>query len=205
MKTPVGGYRGNLTVVVVEVVIGGSDELLGYGVAEEDTQDSVLYSISLVFIEGDQDEGVLHESLVVEQRLDKSASPGTGNSDVRVMTVARHVGSNEHPLRQLSILEVLVELSEVLVDGEAVKVAGIGVVVDRGVMLANVVILAVHMVYPGLALEATVGHIFLVMTPRDALIFKKIDNGGHILVRLEEVVVLHTEIVSSDGGNVVRL
>ncbi len=67
METPVGLDGGDLAVVVVEVVVGGADELLGHDIAEEDADDLVLLGVGRVLVEGDEHEGVVHETLVVEQ------------------------------------------------------------------------------------------------------------------------------------------
>lgn len=72
-------------------------------------------------------------------------------------------------------------------------------------MLANVIVLAVLLVDVGLALEAAVRHILLVVAPRDAFILEQVDDGRYIVGYLGEVVVLHPEVVAADGRDVVGL
>lgn len=72
-------------------------------------------------------------------------------------------------------------------------------------MLANVVILAVLLVDVGLALEAAIRHVLLVVAPRDALVLEQVDDGGYVLDYLGEVIVLHPEVVTTDGRDVVGL
>lgn len=71
-------------------------------------------------------------------------------------------------------------------------------------MLAHVVIGLGLLVDVGLTLEARVGHVLLVGAPRDALVLEKIDQGRDVGVNLLEVVVVATEGVTANGGDVVR-
>lgn len=87
VEAPVGADRGDLRVVVVEVGVGGADVLLGHGVAEQDADDAVLLGVGRVLVEGDQDEGVIHEALVVQQGLEEVASPGAGDGDRSVVGI----------------------------------------------------------------------------------------------------------------------
>ena len=64
MKTPVRFDGGDLGIVGVEIGVGCADEGGGDGVAEEDSHDAVLFGVGFGFVEGDEDEGVLHEVLV---------------------------------------------------------------------------------------------------------------------------------------------
>jgi len=50
--------------MIVEVGVGCANKVFGDGVTEEDTEDSVFDSECLVFVEGEEDEGVFHEVLV---------------------------------------------------------------------------------------------------------------------------------------------
>lgn len=89
---PVGLDGGDLGVVVVVVVVGGADEVLGDGVADEDGENPVLDGVGLVLIEGDEDKGVVHEALVIQERGEEGLQPDTGNGDRGVVTVGGHVG-----------------------------------------------------------------------------------------------------------------
>lgn len=127
---PVGLNGSNLRVVVVEVGVGGADKVLGDGVAEKDRESPVLLGVRAVFVEGDQNHGVLHEVLVVEKRLEESSEPGTSRADGGVMCVAGHVWCDEHPLWQLVSFQVLLEHGKILDLGETVCVVGNGVKQD---------------------------------------------------------------------------
>jgi hypothetical protein len=87
VQVPVGLDSADLRVVVVELSISGADELLGNSVTENDAEDTVLEGVSVRLVESDQNQGVLHEMLVVEKGLQEVASPGTSSSDTRVVAV----------------------------------------------------------------------------------------------------------------------
>ena len=82
---PVRLNGSNLRVVVVEVGVGGADKVLGDGVAEKDREGPVLLGVRAVLVEGDQNHSVLHEVLVLEERLEESSEPGTSCADRGVM------------------------------------------------------------------------------------------------------------------------
>lgn len=114
MKAPVGLYSGNLTVVVVVVGVLSADEVGWDGITEKDTENVVLDGVGLVLIEGDQDEGVLHEVLVGEEWLEESAEPVTSNGDGGIVSIGSHVWSDEHPLWKGVGGKILVEEGGVL-------------------------------------------------------------------------------------------
>lgn len=225
VRVPVGLDGRDLRVVVVEVRVGGADEVGGDGVAEEDREGAVLLRVRAVLVEGDQDKSVLHEVLVGEERLEEGAQPDTGGSvgaDGSVVRVARHVRGDEQPLGQLVGLEVLVEEGEVLDLGETVGVVGDGVVHDGWALdcqrlrmeetkkeellvLANIVVRASLLVDPCEALVSTVWQVLLVDTPADLLVLEQIDDGGDILRHSDEWVAVQAEVVTADGGHVVGL
>jgi hypothetical protein len=212
VETPVCGDGGDLGVVVVEAVVAGSNEMLGDCVAEKDAENVVLTSVGLVLIPCNKNKSVLHEMLVLEKRFEESTSPLTSNSDRSVVSIRSHVRSDKHPLRKLVLLEILVEdrlLSinerEVLDLRKALLRGSDAVVENSGVMLANVVILAVLVVHPGEALEARVGHVLLVQTPGDTAVLEKINHGRDVARVAVEVVVLHAKVISRNGGHVVWL
>lgn len=212
VEAPVGLDCGNLTVVVVEVVVGGAHKVLGDGVTEQDSENLVALGIGLALIPGEQNKGVVHEVLVVEERLEESTAPLAGNANVGVVAVRGHVGGDEHPLGQLVLLEVLVEHGAAGVDHgqvldlrQALLVVGDTAGQDGGVVLADVVVgtsLGVDVLE---ALVAGVGHVLLVVAPRDAAVLEQVDDGRHVEVERVQVIVLHAKVVTSNGGHVVGL
>lgn len=114
VEIPVSLDGRDLRVVVVVVGIGSADELFGYGIAEEDGEDFVLDAVGLVLIEGDEDEGVVHEVLVLEEGSEESLEPFSGDGDGGVVSIRGHVWSDEQPLRKFIVLEVDRELGRVL-------------------------------------------------------------------------------------------
>jgi hypothetical protein len=205
MEIPVGGDGRNLTVVVVVVVVGGANELLWDSVAQQDAQDAVLDGVGLVLIESDENKSVLHELLVIKKGFQEGTSPCASDTDIGVMAVAGHVGSDEHPLGKSIILEILVEHSEVLHVRQTVGLLSIAVVDDGRVVLANVVVGARLLVDPSHAFEASIWHILLILGPRDTLVLKEINNGRDVSIDLAEVIVLHAKVVTTDSSNVVGL
>lgn len=87
VQVPVSFDGGNLAVVVIVGGIAGADQVRGNGVAEQDGEDAVLDRVGLVFVEGDEDEGVLHEVLVVEEGVEEGAQPFTGDGYGGVVAV----------------------------------------------------------------------------------------------------------------------
>lgn len=79
--------------MVVVVVVGGADELLGDSVTKENAEDAVLDGVGLVLVEGEEDEGVVHEVGVVQEGGKELLQPDTGNGDGGVVTIRSHVGS----------------------------------------------------------------------------------------------------------------
>ena len=65
VETPISLDCRNFRVVVVVVGVGGSDKLLGHGIAEENAEHAVLDGVGFVLVESDQNHGVLHEVLIV--------------------------------------------------------------------------------------------------------------------------------------------
>ena len=61
------------------------------------------------------------EVLVREQWLKEIASPLASNGDSTIMAIACHVRGDEHPLRQLIILEILLEEGHVLNVGQSLR------------------------------------------------------------------------------------
>jgi hypothetical protein len=122
---------------------------------------------------------------------------------------AYHVGCNEQPLRQFALSQVFVEHGSILVGHGDILLVGetlwgsVTVINDSGMVLPDIVVRLGRLVDIALALEARVRHVFLVGTPRDTLVIKQIDNARDVGRNLLEVVVVASECVSADGGNVV--
>lgn len=132
VKVPVRFNSGDFRVVGIERRVCSAVEGSGDGVAEEHGVDFIRLGVCFVFVEGDEDEGVLHKFFVGEERGEEAVEPGTGDGDVGVVAVVGHVGGDEHPLRELVGREVGVELGEVFDDGQPVLALGDGVVDDEG-------------------------------------------------------------------------
>ena len=203
VQAPVGLHGSDLGIMVVKVAVGGTNKLLGHGVAKEDPDDPVLLGIGVVFIEGEHDQGVLHELLVVQEGFKEGLGPCTSNGDGAVVAIRGHVWSDEHPLRKSILAEFLVEESQVL---DLVQAAGLfcdRVVENWRVVLANVVVGTGLLVAVVEALEAGVRHVLLVGTPRDALGLQQIYNGGDVGWDGGHVVMVDAVVVSRDGGGIV--
>lgn len=79
VEIPVGLDGGDLGVVVVEVGVSSTHKMLGDSITEENTENAVLDGVGLVLVEGDEDQGALHEVLVVQQRGQEVLEPLTSN------------------------------------------------------------------------------------------------------------------------------
>jgi hypothetical protein len=67
-----------------------------------------------IFIEGNEDKGVLHEVLVLQKWTQEVLEPDASHGHGSIVSVGGHIGRDEHPLRKLVVLEVLVEHCSVL-------------------------------------------------------------------------------------------
>ena len=97
VQAPISFNGGDLGVVVVVVGVYGADEVLRDGVAEEDGHDVVLLRVGDVFVEGDEDEGVVHEVFVFHEWLEEAADPGSGDGDGGVVAVIGWMGGKVSP------------------------------------------------------------------------------------------------------------
>lgn len=188
VQVPVGLDGGQLRVVVVEVGVRGALGGFRHGTTEKDAEDAVADAVGVVLVEGNENQGAVHEVAVGKQRLQKAAGPLAGDGHRGVVAVRGHVRGDENPLRQALGLEVLVEQSGVLLVRETTR-ARVLVVDDRRVVLADIVVGLGLLVDPAVPLEARVGHIFLVSTPGDAAVLEKIDHGGDSVGNLVESVL----------------
>ena len=84
----------------VDGVIGCADHILGNGISKENRHDTVRLKISVVLVEGDQDQCALHEVGVLQQRRQPALEELAGDGDGAVVGIIGHVGRNERPLRQ---------------------------------------------------------------------------------------------------------
>ena len=229
VQVPVGLDSGDLGVVVVVVGISGAYERLGHGITEDQAENTVALRVSFGLVECDEDQSAAPEAglLVVDQRLKEVTAPLSSNSDRSVMAIAGlnprqkllifdnakhisyHVGCDEQPLRQLAFSQILVEHRSILVSHGDVLLVGkalwgsVAVINDGGVVLPDIVVRLGRLVDVALALEARVRHIFLVGAPRDTLVIKQINNARDVGRDLLEIIVVTSECVSADRGDVV--
>lgn len=193
--------------MVVELVVGGSDEVLRNGVTEEDTEDVVGDGVGVVLIEGQQDQGLgAVEVGVRQERLEEACGPSAGSGDGGVVAVIGHVGSDEHPLGKSVGLQVLVEGGEVLDRAETLGVVGDGVVQDSGVVLADVVVGSLVIDDGGVAeaLESGVRHVLLVLPVRDTLGVEQIVDAADTAINVAQSIAIETEVITTVTCHVVR-
>lgn len=187
----------------VEGVIGGTLEVLWDGASEENAKEFVALGVGLVLIKGDEDQGLLHEVGVVEQRADPIALPLGGKGDVGVVRVVGHVGGNKGPLGEGVVGQILLEAGEVLDLAQTRAVVGDGVVEDQRIVFADVVVGKGLLVGVVEALETGVRKVFLVLAPSNVLGIEQIGHGRHVGWDLVEVVVVHAKGVTTSFSAVV--
>lgn len=171
---------------------------------EKKRKDAVTDLVRLVLVKRDQDKRVVHEVLVGHKRLEEVPRPLPGDSDGRVVAVIGHVRSDKHPLWEIAILQVIIELRKVLLIGEPAR-ASVDVVEDRRVVLTNIVVGTRLLVDPRETFEPGVWHVLLVRTPGDTLIFEQVGDARNVGDDLIEVVVVHAKVVTPMACTVVRL
>ena len=90
VQVPVCFDGADLGVVVVPVLVGGSDELVRDGIAEHQAENAVALGVGFALVEGDEDQSAVPEAglLVVYQRLEEIAAPLSSNGDGGVVTIA---------------------------------------------------------------------------------------------------------------------
>jgi len=98
-KTPVHRHGGDGRVMIVECVVRGAFQVFGNGATKEDGEDFVTGGVSLDFVKRQEDERVVHEVGIVEERYHKVTLPRRSECDVRIVSVIGHVWSDERPLR----------------------------------------------------------------------------------------------------------
>lgn len=196
VEVPVRFDRGKFGIVVVVLVVLAAFQMLGDSASKEDGEDAVGDRITLVLVESDEDQSTRPEVLVLHKWLEEIAHPSASGRDGRVMAVRSHVWGDEHPLRQVFVRKVLIELGHVLLVGETER-GGVCIVNDRWVVLPHVVICTGLLVNPGEPLKARVGHVFLVRAPADVLIFQEVRDCGDVARHTIEGIIVHTEVVTA--------
>lgn len=204
-KTPVGRNTSNGGVVSVEGVVLGALEVFRNGTTDEDAEDTVVVGVGLVLIEGQKEESVVVEVLVLEQLGHPRTLPLSSESDVGVMRIVGHVRSDESPLRKLLVLNIIFKVIKALDVTCTAAVGHNGVIKHQWVVLANIIIVVSLLVRVVVALETGIGNVFLVFSPRDSLGVKQISNGGNVPRDLIEVIIIHSKRVTSSGSTVVGL
>jgi hypothetical protein len=72
-------------------------------------------------------------------------------------------------------------------------------------VLANIIVCTRLLVNPLEALVATIWHIFLVKSPADAFILKKINNGRDVLRDSDEWITVESEVVAAYSSHIIWL
>jgi hypothetical protein len=88
---PVGLNGRDLRVMVIIVGVCSANKLLGDGITKKNTEDSILDGVGLVLIKRDEDQGVLKEVRVGEERFKEVSEPHSCCSYRGIMTVRSHV------------------------------------------------------------------------------------------------------------------
>lgn len=204
-KTPVSLNGGQGGVVSVESVINGANQVAGNSTTDEDREDLVFDGVVTGLVKGQQDKRLVPEVSRVLELLNETTLPDGGEGDVGVVSIVGHVGGDESPLGESVVLNVRPQAGEVLDLGSTGSISGNVVKEDKRIVLADVVVGIGLLVGVVEALETSVGETLLVFTPRDSLGFQHINDGGDVLGNLIEVVVVHSELVTSSSGSIVGL
>jgi len=53
--------------------------------------------------------------------------------------------------------------------------------------------------------KSTVGHVFLILCPSNALVLEQVNDGKDVVRIRVEVIRVVAKVVATDGGNVIRL
>lgn len=201
-KPPVYRDGGDGGVVVVEGRVSGTLKSVRDDATEKDGEDVVMLGVGLVLVEGEDDERVVHEIAVVQQRLEEVTGPGASKGDIGVMAIVGHIGGDEGPLGKGLGLQIILEGGEVLDEAETGGILGDGVKENERVVLADISVGVGLLVGEVEALEASIWQTLLVLTPRDTLNIEEINDGGDVSWESVEVVIVHAEVVTSSSGGV---
>ena len=202
-KTPIGRQGGNDGVVGVECIVGGTLEVLRDGTTKQNAVDTVGHSVVARLIEGNKNQGVFGEVLILEKRCQETVQEITGNMNIAVVSIVGHIGSDKKVLRQTVVLQVLIKGSEVLDLAGTNGIVGDRVEQDQRVVLAHILVASRQGV--AISLISCMGHVLLVLAPGNLLGIEKIGNGRNIGRNLVKVVVVHAESVTSCRGSIVGL
>lgn len=137
-KPPVYRDGGDGGVVVVEGRVSGTLKSVRDDATEKDGEDVVMLGVGLVLVEGEDDERVVHEIAVVQQRLEEVTGPGASKGDIGVMAIVGHIGGDEGPLGKGLGLQIILEGGEVLDEAETGGILGDGVKENERVVLADI-------------------------------------------------------------------
>lgn len=113
-----------------------------------------------------------------------------------ILTIACHVGCNEHPLRQLVLVHVLLEHGQRLRLGQSVRLLRYRIVQHGWVMLADVHVGSSFRVRVGFSLEANRRHVFLVLAPAHTFVFEEVYQCGYVGGNRNHVVVVDAIVVT---------
>ena len=130
-ETPVcldGGENGE---VGIDGLVLGADLVFRDGTAKQNAENAVALVVdvgvwdivSLGFVEGQKQEGVVPEISVVHQAGDEPTKPVRAICDVGVVGIIGHVGRDEGPLGELLVVQVFIEGGEVLDQTEGSVIA----------------------------------------------------------------------------------
>lgn len=71
-------------------------------------------------------------------------------------------------------------------------------------MFSHIIIGSITLIDPSNPFKARIRHIFFIMPPTDAFVFQKINHRGYIGRDLVKIVVVHSEILATNSGNIIR-
>jgi hypothetical protein len=205
VQIPVGLNGGKVGVVGVNIVISGTDQRLWEDIRENDTHNSVGDGVGAILIEVNDKEGLVHEKLVIQQRRNECKQPIGTIRDSSIMSIVKHVGGDEDVLGKVIVGKVILESNKVLEDIHALLLFGVRIEQNRRIVLADVVVGAGTRVDILETLKACVWNVLLVGSEGDTLGSQKIPDIGNVRRDLVEVIVVHTEVVTTVDGTVVGL
>lgn len=97
--------------MVIEHGVVCTTQLLVDCSTHKDCEDPVLDGVDLAFVKGKNDEGTVHEVLILQQRLEETLGPTSGNFVVRVMAV---VGLNFKTSQSATQLDIERHISDIV-------------------------------------------------------------------------------------------
>lgn len=88
---------------------------MGDSTTDPDAENAVRCRVRPALVKGQQHQGVLGEVLVLQQRRQEPVHPVAGDGDVGVVRVVGHAGRDEHVLRHLVVVQIIIELVKFLI------------------------------------------------------------------------------------------